>query len=184
MKKPVQMVIVLGLVGLISGTSLVLVYRYATPRIELNQNRELEAAIFKIVPDAESYKAVTKEGEAFFEVYDGKGELLGYAFIAEGNGYQGKIKVISGITKDLSMLYGIEVLESVETPGLGGEIVSSGFKGQFKNLRFSPQIECVKGKRAKKNEIEAITGATISSQSVINILNEKIAKVIEALKAQ
>lgn len=166
-----RMVIVLGVVGLISGTSLVLVYNYATPLIEANQKRELEEAIFKIVPGATGYKAVTKEDEEFFEVYDKNEKLLGYAVIAEGNGYQGKIKLIAGIKKDLANLYGIEILESQETPGLGGEIASDKFKGQFKNLKVFPKIE-----------VEAITGATISSQSVMNILNEKIAKVIEILK--
>lgn len=182
MKKPVQMIIVLGLVGLFSGTSLVLVYRYATPLIEFNQKKELEKAIFKIIPDAARYEVVTKDGEELFEVYDRRDKLLGYAFIAEGNGYQGKIKMISGIKKDLSTMYGIEILESVETPGLGGEIANDEFKDQFKNLKFIPKIECVKKEAEKTNEIQAITGATISSQSVINILNDKLEKIVEILK--
>lgn len=176
-----QMVIVLGLTGLISGTSLVLVYRYATPLIESNQKRELKEAIFKIVPNAADYEAVTKEGEDFFKVYDKRGSLLGYAFIAEGSGYQGKIKMLAGIKRDLSTLYGVEILESVETPGLGGEIASDKFKSQFGNLICIPAIECVKRERKKKNEIQAITGATISSQSMTNILNERIKELSEIL---
>jgi electron transport complex protein RnfG len=74
------------------------------------------------------------------------------------------------------------VLESVETPGLGGEIVSRAFKGQFASLEFMPEIECVKGKKEKPNEIEAITGATISSMSVANILNRKLAVVAGAIE--
>ncbi|MDB4349386.1 FMN-binding protein [Omnitrophica bacterium] len=182
MKKPVQMVIVLGLVGFLSGTSLVLVYRYATPLIKSNQKRALEAAIFKVVSGGTRYEVMTKDGERFFKVYDKRDKLLGYAFIAEGSGYQGKIEMISAIKKDLSTLYGVEILESVETPGLGGEIVSDEFRDQFTNLKFDPKIECVKKDKKKKNEIEAITGATISSQSVTNILNEKIAKLVETLK--
>ncbi len=182
MRKPAQMILVLGLVGLISGTSLVLVYRYATPLIESNQKKELDTAIFKIIPGGARYEVITKDDETFFEVYNKNDNLLGYAFIAEGNGYVGAIKLIAGIKKDLSTLYGIEVLESVETPGLGGEIAGDEFKGQFKNLQFLPKIECVKKERVKRNEIQAVTGATISSRSVINILNEKLARIIKMLK--
>lgn len=176
------MIAVLGLVGLFSGTSLVLVYRYALPFIKSNQTRELEEAIFRIIPDATSYRAVERGGEEFFEVYNKKKKLIGYVFIAEGNGYQGKIKLICGIKKDLSYILGIEVLESVETPGLGGEITGDKFKHQFKGLKFLPKIMCVKNKKNQKNEIQAITGATISSQSVVNILNEKLSKIIEVLR--
>jgi electron transport complex protein RnfG len=182
MKKPLQMVLVLGLVGFLSGASLVLMYRYSTPLIEANQKRALEEAIFNVIPDAKRYEVVTKDGETFFETYNHRNKLSGYALIVEGNGYQGKIKMICGIKRDLSALYGIEILESVETPGLGGEIVTDGFKGQFADLKFMPKIECVKREREKANEIQAITGATISSQSVTNILNEKISRLVEVLK--
>ena len=182
MKKTMQMIMVLALVGFLSGTSLALVYRYATPLIESNQKEELKEAIFKVFPGGRKYESVIKDGEELFEVYDKTGMPLGYAFIAEGNGYQGKIKMISGIKKDLSTLYGIEILESVETPGLGGEIANSKFKSQFKGLKFSPEIECVKKEKAKANEIQAVTGATISSQSVTNILNERITRIVEILK--
>ncbi|MFH1752974.1 MAG: FMN-binding protein [Candidatus Omnitrophota bacterium] len=174
MNKYAKMIIVLGVVGLLSGTSLALMYRYATPLIEANQKKALEEAIFKVIPDAAGYESIERAGQTFFEVYGDRKKLLGYAFIAEGNGYQGKIKMICGIDKGLTKLYGIEILESVETPGLGGEIVTDGFKGQFKNLKFLPKIGCVKREKAADNEIEAITGATISSQSVTDIINDRI----------
>ena len=171
MKKSIQMIVVLGLVGLISGASLVLVYRYAAPLIEANQKKELETAIFKVIPEAARYEVLTKDGQELFKVYDKNENLLGYAFIAEGSGYQGKIKMLAAIKRDLSTLYGIEILESVETPGLGGEITSGKFKDQFKDLSAFPKIE-----------VQAITGATISSQSVMNILDEKIKRVIDILE--
>ena len=181
MNKALKMILVLGVTGLISGSSLVFMYRYATPRIEENQNRELQEAIYKIVPDAAKYELDTREGEEFFEVYDKDGRLLGYAFIAEGNGYQGSIKLIGGIRKDLETLYGIEILESVETPGLGGEIVKDEFKGQFRKRRFYNGLKCIKGGAVLEKhtplEIVAVTGATISSQSVVNILNKKVKKL-------
>lgn len=182
MKRPLQMVLVLGLVGLLSGSSLVGVYKYATPLIKINQKRALEEAIFNVIPDAVRYEAVEKDGEEYFGVYDNKRNLIGYAFMAGGNGYQGNIKIISGIKKDLVTLFGIEILESVETPGLGGEIVNDKFKGQFANLKFAPKIIYTKKGKRGANEIDAITGATISSQRVVSILNAKITRLLEILK--
>jgi len=181
MKKIIHMIIVLGVVGLISGTSLVFVYKYATPLIYANQAKELDDAIFRIIPGGDKYDPI-EEGEDIFKVYGKNGENMGYAFIAEGSGYQGNIKMIVGVKKDLETLYGIEILESVETPGLGGEIAEDFFKNQFKGLKTAPFIKCVKSAVTKKNEIQAITGATISSNSVTNILNAKIKRIRDILK--
>ena len=182
MKKYVQMVLVLGVVGLISGVSLVFIYRYATPLIEDNQKKELKEAIFKVVPGGARYEELSKDKQDIFKVYDDRGKLLGYAFKAEGSGYQGKIKMIAGINKDAATLYGVEILESVETPGLGGEIVGAKFKDQFRNLNVISGIICVKKEREKDNEIQAVTGATISSNSVTSILNKRISELKDILK--
>ncbi len=182
MKKHIYMIIVLAVVGLIAGSSLALVYKYASPLIDANQKKKLETAIFKVVPGAASYKEAKKGEGDIFEVYDKSGKLLGYVFKAKGNGYQGEIEILGGIDKGLSSLLGIEILESNETPGLGGEIASDKFKDQFKDLKLLPGIECVKGEKKKENEIQAITGATISSKSVTNILNDEISALKKTIK--
>jgi len=75
----------------------------------------------------------------------------------------------------MNTMVGIEILESQETPGLGQEIASESFKSQFNGLKTSPDITYVKNEKpSKPNEVEAITGATISSRAVCAILNEKI----------
>jgi len=76
-------------------------------------------------------------------------------------------------------------LSQKETPGLGTKIVEdpsnenpAWFTEQFKNVKVEPEIIYVKNsKPSKDNEIQAITGATISSKSVVNILNTNIGKV-------
>jgi electron transport complex protein RnfG len=80
-----------------------------------------------------------------------------------------------GIQMDYSSLVGIEILESQETPGLGQEIETDNFKNQFKQLNTAPKIIYVKGEKPDQpNEIETITGATISSKAVVTILNKGI----------
>ena len=135
----------------------------------------MERAIFKIFPKGKEYKRRTVEDSAVFTVLDARQNVLGYAFLAQGNGYQGTIKMMAGIKTDLRTLTGLEILESQETPGLGQEITGASFKGQFNGLKAQPAITYVKNRKpTKPNEIEAITGATISSRAVVSILNETI----------
>ena len=178
MRDTLKMMAVLTGVGFVSGLFLVLVFQYASPLITDNLRKETESAIYRIFPAAKGYSKGQVNGEAVFKVTGPDGKLLGYAFVAEGYGYQGKIKMMAGIKPDLETLIGIEILDSQETPGLGQEITGDKFKSQFKGLRASPEITCVKNKsREKPNEIEAITGATISSRSAVSILNDSIARM-------
>ena len=180
MRNTMRMISVLTIVGLISGATLVLMYEYASPLISDNQKKETREAIFKIFPGGKRYKEKIIKGETVFEVKDAKGALLGYAFLAEGNGYQGTIKLMAGIKPDARTMVGIEILESQETPGLGQEIATDEFKAQFKNLRALPEITYIKNvPPTKPNEIQAITGATVSSSAVCSILNEKIKKLFK-----
>jgi electron transport complex protein RnfG len=175
MRNTVKMISVLTIIGLVSGAALVLMYEYASPLIINNQKRELKEAIFKIFPKAKSYGKKVLNNEKVFEVKGDAGGIMGYAFLAEGNGYQGTIKVMAGIKPDLETLAGIEILESQETPGLGQEIASDKFRAQFKGLRVLPEITYVKNRPpTKPAEIQAITGATVSSSAIVSILNEKI----------
>ena len=95
--------------------------------------------------------------------------------LAEGQGYAGPIKMLVGIAPDLSRVLGIEVIESTETPGLGARINEEEFQNQFRGLSTRGGVEYVKGKAPQSdNQIQAITGATISSRTVVRIVNETI----------
>ena len=148
-----------------------------------NQEKETREAIFKVFSGAHSYEKIRMDNEEIFLVKDESGSNLGYAFIAEGDGYQGKIRLMAGIKNDLVTLSGIEILESQETPGLGQEISGEDFKKQFADLMNSSSISYVKNKKPEKpNEIQAITGATISSRAVVAILNDKIKEIRMSLR--
>lgn len=175
------MIVALAAVGIVSGAVLVFVYNYSMPRITANVKAETERAIKNIFPEGAEVQDIRKDG--IFKVTGTDGKFLGYAFTAEGNGYQGTIKLIVGIDADLSTIKGMEVLESQETPGLGAEIAGTQFRSQFEGLSLSHAIEYVKNKKPQAPyQIEAITGATISSRAVVKILNERIGEVRELVK--
>ena len=179
MRNSIKMILVLVVVGIVSGGMLVCVYNYASPLIERNKEKELKEALDKVLPEAVNYNEIEKD--YLYEGIDRRDKVIGYAFIAEGNGYQGKIRIIAGIDIELEKLKGIEVLESSETPGLGAEIAGEPFKSQFRGLSVLPKITFTKGKVSQNNEIQAITGATISTRSVVKILNKEIVRIHEVL---
>lgn len=193
MRTATRMITVLAVVSLFAGGTLAFIYRWAKPQIEAHEIELLRQAIFNVLPETKRYEVSEKDGVQIYECEDTSGNLVGYAFVAEGGGYQDKIRIMVGLKTDLETLGGIEILYSRETPGLGGKIASEDalqpvgktFAEQFKGLLVLPPIEYVKGKKpTSPNEIQAITGATISSRSVVKIINEMVAEVTEILKEE
>ena len=177
----VKMISALTVVGVISGATLVFIYKYSFPKIQMNIKTETEKAVKNIFPQTANIEKTDMEGVS--RVLDSDKKLLGYVFLAEGNGYQGAIKLIVGVDTKLSTMKGMEVLESQETPGLGAEIAGDKFRSQFAGLPLTHAIEYVKNEKPQKPyQIEAITGATISSRAVVNILNKRIKEVRKGLK--
>ena len=175
-----KMVTALAAVGIISAVSLSFIYSYSMPKITENMNKATQEGIKNIFPEAGEITKTSMEGVS--EVKDKDGKALGYAFVSVGNGYQGPIKIIAGVDPGINTMIGIEILESQETPGLGAEIAGV-FRKQFSGLSVVGDITYVKNKKPEKlGEIEAITGATISSRAVVNILNGKINEIKKTLK--
>lgn len=191
-----KMIVVLTVLTMVAGGVLSYWDGITRPRIEAYRLEQLKKAIAEVLPAHESYDEVKADGMI---LYIGKNsndpEPVGLAFEAIGNGFQGKISIMVGISLDFKKINAIKILEQLETPGLGTKIVEDPsnkddrfwFPNQFKNLTTEPQIDVVKNiKPGKPNEIQAITGATISSAAIATILNNEIqkAKSIYQLKVQ
>ena len=177
MKEVVKITSVLTLVCLICALLLSVVYGLVNEKIEINKKKRVEEALTILAPQAARVEEITTEGETIYKLFDQDKNLIGYGFIASGQGYQGKIKMLVVSDKSLEHLEGIEVVESLETPGLGAKIQEDPFKSQFKNLGVSEDMVCVKNEITKKGQIKAITGATVSSRAVVNILNTRIKEI-------
>jgi electron transport complex protein RnfG len=184
---PFRLILTLAVAGFASGLVLVTVYVRTAPLILENQKAALEAAIYKVVPGSSSRKAfevendelVPYEGDglpmenAVFGAYSDDGVLLGYGIPSEGPGFQDTIKLIYGYNPETKKIIGMEVLESKETPGLGDKIIKDqDFVDNFKSLSIEPEVVAVKtGTREAANEVDSISGATISSKAVVKIIN-------------
>lgn len=183
--KVIKMVIMLTFTGILSGGVLASVYKVAAPLIEQNRLRELKEAIFVVLPEAKDYETIEKDDLTIYKGINADGDVIGYSFVAVGPGFQGKIKMMVGIKIDFLNLLGMKVLDQVETPGLGNRIGEDKFQNQFKELNIRPKIEPIKNKKPEKpNQIQTITGATISSVAVVETINKGLEKVLGVLKEE
>jgi len=180
-----KLVITLTIAGLLSGLTLVAAYQITLPVIEANKAEALRRAVFLVLPGATRMQplvwrndqllvpdTVQPKEEAIYAGYDSTGAFLGYAIPSSGPGYQDVISLLYGFTPGERRVVGMQILESRETPGLGDKIFKDAdFVANFRSLAVDPEIVLVKEEPGNPNEVDAITGATISSRAVVNIIN-------------
>lgn len=181
MKEVIKISVTLTLICLICAFLLALVYNAAEEKIEANQRKAIQESINKLAPEATTQKKIKIDNRPFWKLYQ-KDNLIGYAVIASGQGYGGQIRIMVVTDSDLEKIKGIEIIESSETPGLGSKIQENNFKNQFRNLTVLKPIKYTKEKPTMPNEIQAITGATISSKAVVKILNKEVEELRKNLK--
>ncbi|GMU67248.1 MAG: hypothetical protein AMXMBFR36_35220 [Acidobacteriota bacterium] len=187
-------------IGLVCGVAIVLAFRGTLPVIERNRAEALQKAILQVLPAATTSAAfVLGEDGGFAPLtgkpgaaqvihagYDGEGRLVGFAIEAAGMGYQDLIKVLYGYDPERQAIVGFRVLESRETPGLGDKIdTDPTFLENFRALDVSlaeggaalahPITSVASGKKSSPWEVDAITGATVSSKAVAKLLQESAA---------
>ncbi len=103
----------------------------------------------------------------------GSSDAVSYSVIQSGPGLWGEITAVVGFNADFSSMTGIDFIKQSETPGLGARITEPWFKEQFKG-KMGPFELVPEGTAAKPNEMDAITGATRTSNFVQQIINDSI----------
>jgi len=101
--------------------------------------------------------------------------VLGWVAKASGQGYADQVELLIGLSPRAEKITGLFVLSQKETPGLGANIVESDWRAQFAGQTTDKRIKVVKDGADEPHEIDAITGATISSDTVCTIVNKTVA---------
>ncbi|MEZ5064705.1 MAG: FMN-binding protein [bacterium] len=186
-----KLVATLVVAGVLSGAGLVATYDATLPIVQANQARALREAVFLVVPGSTKLEPFAWQGDRLvaaaepgtnasgappaevFAARDDAGTLLGYAIPADGAGFQDTIRLLVGYEPAGRRIVGVKVLESRETPGLGDKIAKDAqFAANFEALAIDPEVVLVKrGEKTAPNQVDAITGATISSRAVVKILD-------------
>lgn len=118
--------------------------------------------------DQEGYKA--QSIEEIMRAEDQSGEMLGYAFtVVTSEGYGGDIQFSMGVQNDGTM-NGISILSIGETAGLGMNADTPAFKDQFVGKQVE-QLQYTKNGATQDDEINAISGATVTTNAMTNGVN-------------
>jgi electron transport complex protein RnfG len=154
--------------------------------VEARQKVLSEAEDFREVPDIEKIAATVDSENAGIvaEAYTGfkNGEIVGYTIKTKPKGYGGDVEVLTGIDKN-GKIVGITILSQSETAGLGARSTEEEWQAQYAGLDAGKEVTVSKNSADhSKNEIQAITGATITSKAVTLGVNtsEKVYKAISA----
>lgn len=184
-----RLIVSMAVAGFISGLVIIGIFDITFDTIKANKARELREAVFKVLPGVTNLQALrfdegtlnviaseATDEKTIYGGYNQKGAFIGYAIPNGGPGFQDTIRLLYGYLPDKRQVVGMEILESRETPGLGDKIYKDvEFVANFQQLAVDPEIVAVKkGKKTRPNEIDAITGATISSKAVVKIINAAV----------
>lgn len=174
-----NLILTLATIGIISALLLTFVYEWTTPYIQANQAEARKQAINEVLPNIEKVEEVEKNDNLFYEGYDAEGNQVGVAFQNSGGGYNGAIEIMIGVDPESDKIYKISILNHQETPGLGARITGNDFKSNFEDKPFG-DYSVVKTPPSEETEVQAIAGATISSESATKIIEDALDKINSA----
>ena len=150
------------------------------PVIEANEQKEFEASMAEVLPDAESFDEIenlsfspSESGVELDSAYTAKkgGDKCGYVVSTVCHeGYGGDISVMVGIDADLKVKQ-IKIMSMSETAGLGAKANNPEFYNQYSGLKSGVEVKKNNGGSPADNTISAISGATITSKAVTKAVN-------------
>ena len=191
MSKIVKNTLILTAITVISGLLLGVVYDITKEPIAAAQENTKQEAFRAVLPDAASFETMEdldasaalsllkENGYASDEItevaqgVDGSGETVGYVInVMSHEAYDGDLEVSVGIASD-GTVKGIEMLSISETAGLGMKADEAEFKDQFKDKNVE-KFSYTKSGESGDDKIDAISGATITTNAVTNAVDSAL----------
>lgn len=164
---------VLCLIALVAALLLAGVNKITAPKIVEAEEKAAQVAMKAVLPSASRFSRVTDDVRMGMN----NGVGVGYCVSVKTNGYGGEISVMVGLDME-NNVQGIEILSHNETAGLGAKATDEAFKSQFSGKK-TPLTVVKKGAK-NESEIQAITGATITSRAVADAVTKASSLVEEA----
>lgn len=180
MKEIVKLGIILLVVCIVAAAALAITNEVTKDQITIQRNLANEEARKSILPSAETFKPIDEgklneiisKNNKVAEVFAGyKGDsIVGYTFKTLPSGYAGTVEIMTGIDMDGKVL-GVRVGNHQETPGLGANATLPSFYDQYEDKSTDTEIVVTKTEPTEENQIQAISGATITSNAVTSGVN-------------
>ena len=186
---------ILFAITLLAGLVLGFVYELTKAPIRLQEEKAIQEACRKVFAQGTDFEATSYSTSAVltaeldeigveigtvYDAVDASGSHLGYVVeTTTSEGYAGEITLYMGVTDD-GTLNGISILAIGETPGLGMR-AEEVLVPQFENVPVTI-FTYTKSGSMSDSEIDAISGATVTTKAVVNAINGGIKAVTEELK--
>ena len=196
MKQIIKNTLILTAITLVAGILLGLVYEITKEPIALAKEAAKKEAYQQVMADADAFESLELIEDAISEVQDtvqsssctinefveakANGETIGYVVTTTtSEGYGGEIQISVGMLKD-GTVNGVAILSIGETAGLGMKATEEEFYGQYagKNVEF---FSVTKTGASSDNEIDALSGATITSNAMTKAVNSAVVYYKHAL---
>ena len=164
-----KMIVTLLVICVLIAGGMSVVNGITAPIIAQNDVEKLNSSL-ALVLDADTFTET--DAEENVQVYLAKkgGEQVGVCVVCTETGYGGDVKVLVGVKAD-STVTGVQILSHSETAGLGANAEKESFRTQY--IGKTSGVSVVKNS-PKDNEIQAISGATITSNAVTRAVNRAI----------
>lgn len=181
------MILFVVILGMLLSAVIFAVNSLTAPRIAKNDELTIKRSILEA--HAISYQEsdletsfdqnidVVKKGIKTFYVSK-NGDI---AFEFNGSGLWGPIHGVISLAGDLRTIRRILIIHQEETAGLGGRLAERKYLSNFGGKKFMPTIEIVNRRRAEKdNEVDGITGATLTSKAFERLINAQVTENMAA----
>ena len=205
------MLLALGLVAAICGLIIVVAFEASLSSVKENRRVAMERAIHKVLPGAAktvAYVALPDGGirpsagadtaadsVPFHAAFDAAGQLMGIAAEGSAKGYAGNVRIMFGYSPPCHCVVGFSVVSMQETPGIGDKILKdANFLANFKALdvqlaadmkALANEVKTVKhGSKTQAWQIDAISGATVTSRAVGRAINDAAQVLLPRLLPQ
>jgi len=177
-ENPVVLSLVLLIISVV--VALLLAFTNSVTKDKILENTQAEQNIAKqeVLKEAKTFSEIAFSDESGLvkAVYEGKddgGNTVGYCVNVASNGYGGAIDIMVGVALDKT-ISGVQVVSHAETAGLGAKVTEERFSSQFKGKPTDTPLSVIKNGTPSRNEIVAISGATISSNAVKTGVNAAV----------
>lgn len=189
MKEIIKLGLILFGISFVAAIALQATEQVTAEPIRLQVEAANELARKAVMADADSFEAIDEaklnelkaQNEIIQEIFIAKkgSDVLGYVVKTTPNGFAGPVEVVTGILTE-GKLSGMRVGSNTETPGLGDLAAKAPFYEQYTGKATNQEIGVSKS-APKDNEIQALTGATITSRAVTLGVNTAI-KAVESIQ--
>ena len=189
MNSKLSMILFVLILGSVLTTALVAVDKLTREPIARNKALKLQKGILSSLNIEYGEKDIDEKFSANIEVIETKGtEPVKFyrsktsgdvAFEIGGTGIQGPIQATIALSPNLEQIRGLSIVGQEETPGLGGRIVEIDFLNRFKDKKVISGLAILSpGKAEADNEVDGITGATLTCNALEELLNSEIKKYV------